>query len=479
MRRGKRAESVIDRSSSGTHLPRFTTDSSTFPFFVVNIAVQDQSVTRKSLVVTLQAAEVSAQHAATVAEFARMARLPGFRPGKAPADMVVKRFSKEIADEFKQKVVTQAYQVGLSQSKLEVLQLVDAAPGELAVGQPAEIRFTVDIRPQFDLPAYDSIETEVAPVDATDEEVDRTIEAMRAERADFRVAERPSAKGDFVKLSYEGKVDGKPIADLSPDRPIYGKAPQTWEEVDGSQEGLIPGLGRQLAGLKAGEKRTVTVEFPAEFTPLPALAGAKAQYAVEVLEVRERVLPEINDEFLKSHQAETLDALKTNVRNSLRMQKEYQNKAAQRRQVTDAVVSKLDFELPASLIDLETQDVLRQFIEENMRRGVPQEQFEKDKKEIYESAKKAAAVRVKTQLILGRIADKEGIKLNENDMNTFIYRESMRSGVSADKLVKQLSKDREQLRSMQQNIILDKTVEFLVSKAKVTTKAPETSKSSS
>jgi trigger factor len=161
------------------------------------------------------------------------------------------------------------------------------------------------------------------------------------------------------------------------------------------------------------------------------------------------------------------------------MQKEHQNKSLQRRQVTETLVSKLEFELPASLIDLETQDVLRQFIEENMRRGVPQEQFEKDKKELFENARKAAAARVKMQLILGRIADQEGIKLTENDMNSFIYRESMRSGVSADKLVKQLSKDREQLRSMQQNIILDKTVEFLVSKAKVTTKAPETSKSSS
>jgi trigger factor len=229
-------------------------------------------VTRKSLVVTLEAGEVSAQHAATVAEFARMARLPGFRPGKAPTDMVLKRFGKDIADEFKQKVVSKAYQTGLAQSKLDVMQLVDAVPGELVSGQAAEIRFTVDVRPQFELPAYDALETEVAPVEATDEEVDRAIEAMRAERADFRVAERASAKGDFVKLSYEGTVDGKPIADLSPDRPIYGKAPQTWEEVDGSQEGLIPGLGRELSGLKTGEKRTVEIAFPAEFAPLPALA---------------------------------------------------------------------------------------------------------------------------------------------------------------------------------------------------------------
>lgn len=445
----------------------------------MNTSVQDQTVTRKTLVVKLEAAEVSARHAATVAEFARLARIPGFRPGKAPADMVLKRFGRDIADEFKQKVVTQAYQSSLAEAKLDVLRLVDAQPGELAAGQAAEIRFTVDVRPQFDLPAYDSLETEIAPTEASEQEVEQAIESMRSERADFRVADRPSAKGDFVKLSYEGTLDGKPIADLSPDRPIYGRAPQTWEEVEGSQEGLIPGLGSHLAGLKAGEKRTVAITFPAEFTALPALAGATADYAVEVLEVRERVLPEIDAEFLKSHQAESVDELRTNVRNSLRMQKEYQNRSAQRRQVTEALVSRVDFELPASLIDLETQDVLRQFIEENMRRGVPQEQFEKDKKQLYDGARRAASARVKTQLILGRIADQEGIKLNENDMNAYIYRESMRSGISADKLVKQLSKDPEQLRSMQQNVILDKTVEFLVSKAKVSVKAPETSNPSS
>jgi len=445
----------------------------------VNTSVQDQTVTRKTLVVKLEAAEVSARHAATVAEFARLARIPGFRPGKAPADMVLKRFGRDIADEFKQKVVTQAYQSGLAEAKLDVLRLVDAQPGELAADQPAEIRFTVDVRPQFDLPAYDSLETEVASTEASEQEVEQAIESMRSERADFRIADRPSAKGDFVKLSYEGTLDGKPIADLSPDRPIYGRAPQTWEEVEGSQEGLIPGLGSHLAGLKAGEKRTVAITFPAEFTALPALAGATADYAVEVLEVRERVLPEIDTEFLKSHQAESVEELRTNVRNSLRMQKEYQNRSAQRRQVTEALVSRVDFELPASLIDLETQDVLRQFIEENMRRGVPQEQFEKDKKQLYDGARRAASARVKTQLILGRIADQEGIKMNENDMNAYIYRESMRSGTSADKLVKQLSKDPEQLRSMQQNVILDKTVEFLVSKAKVTVKAPETSNPSS
>jgi trigger factor len=291
------------------------------------------------------------------------------------------------------------------------------------------------------------------------------------ERADFKVAARPSQKGDYVKLSYEGSIEGNSISDLVSDKQIYAKVPQTWEEVDGAQEGVVPGLGKKLAELAVGDKRDIAIDFPAEFAAVPALAGKSVVYAVEILEVRERVLPPLDEEFLKSHQAETIDALRNNVRNNLKMQKEYQNKSAQRRQVVDALISKVDFEVPASLVEGETQNVLRNFIEEQMRRGVPQEQFEKDKKELFEGARKSATARVKSQLILAKIAEKEGLQVTEGDINAFIYRESMRAGTSADKLVKQLTKDRDQLRAVQQNIIFDKAVEFLVSKATVSVKA--------
>jgi trigger factor len=337
----------------------------------VNIAVQDQTVTRKSLVVTLDQREVAAEHAATVAEYARLARIPGFRPGKAPADMIAKRFGKDIADEFKQKVVSKAYRTGLDEAKLDVVQLIDAAPGAISPDQPVEVRFTVDVRPEFVLPDYVGLPTEVAGADLAESEVDQVIEQMRLERADFKVAARPSQKGDYVKLSYEGSIEGNSISDLVSDKQIYAKVPQTWEEVDGAQEGVVPGLGKKLAELAVGDKRDIAIDFPAEFAAVPALAGKSVVYTVEILEVRERVLPPLDEEFLKSHQAETIDALRNNVRNNLKMQKEYQNKSAQRRQVVDALISKVDFEVPASLVEIERRRMsCADFIEEQMRRGV-------------------------------------------------------------------------------------------------------------
>jgi trigger factor len=279
------------------------------------------------------------------------------------------------------------------------------------------------------------------------------IEGLRAERAEFKVAERAAVKSDYVKLSYEGSVDGKPIADLAADKQIYGKVPQTWEEVEGANEGVIPGLGKQLAGLKTGDKKAVSITFPADFAPVPALAGKTADYAVEVLEIRERALPPLDEAFFKANQADSLDALKTSVRNNLKLQKEYQNRSEQRRQVTEALAAKVEFSVPESLVESETQGVLRQFIEENMRRGIPQEQFEKDKKELFENARKAAGQRVKVQLLLAKVAEAEKLTVTEKDIDAFIYREAMRTQQKPEKLVKALTTDREQLRAVQQSMI--------------------------
>jgi trigger factor len=439
----------------------------------VNVQLNNVSATRKSIVVTLDKSEVDAEHQATVGEIAKYVRLPGFRPGKAPAAMVAKKFGKEIADEFKQKVVARAYREGLEKEKLDVLNIVNVDEGKIAPGESAAVTITLDVRPEFELPKYDDLATEIAPTDATDAEVDNVIQGLRSERADFKAAERPAQKGDYVKLTYSGTIGGKPVAEVAPDNKIYNHVPQTWEEVEGAQEGVIPGLGKHLAGLKAGDKKDVKIDFPAEFPAAPALAGKAAVYAVEVLEVRERVLPELNEEFFKAQQVDDLAGLQSQIRNNLKMQKDYQNRAAQRRQVTEALGAKVDFPIPDSLVEQETQGVLRQFIEENMRRGVPAESFEKDKKELFEGARKAAVNRVKLQLILAKIAEAEKIQVTNDDINNYLYREAMRTGQKPEKLAKALQTDREQVRAVQQSIIFDKSVDFLVSKAKVTTVQPK------
>lgn len=434
---------------------------------VVNIQTQDVSETRKSLIASYEASEVAAEHQAVVAEFIKLARLPGFRPGKAPVAMVLKRYGKDIAEEFRKKLVSNAYRKAIEESKLDVIQVVNVEEGEISPDAAAAITVTVDVQPVFELPDYENLPTTIEPTTASDAEVDKVIADMRAERADFKVAERAAQKSDYVKLAYEGSVEGTPILELAPDKQIYGKVPQTWEECEGANEGLIPGLGAQITGLQAGDKKDVTVTFPAEFAAVPALAGKTANYAIEVLEVRERVLPELDEEFCKAHKADDLESLKANIRNHIQMQKESRNRSEQRRQVTEALLAKVAIAAPESLVESETQGVLRQFIDQNMRRGVPAEQFEQDKEALYANARNAATVRVQSQLLIAKIAQQEKVKVEENDMNQVIYQQAMRSGQAPDKFVKELVKDRERLRSLQQSILFDKTLDLVVAKASV------------
>jgi len=433
----------------------------------VNIEIQDVSVSRKTLVVTLDKSEVEAIHRSVVAEVAKVASLPGFRAGKVPAAIVEKRFAKEIEGEFKSKVVNKAYEDGLQQSKLQVFGLVDLKEGVIEKGLSAAVTLTVDLRPEFKLPEYKGLQTEIAPVDVTDAEVDAAIEGMRAERADFKVVERASQKADYVKLSYEGKIGDKPVAELVPDRAIFGKAPQTWEEVEGN-EGLIPGLGKEITGVSKGDKKDVKISFPADFH-VTELAGKEAVYAVEVLEVREKVLPALDEAFLKGLQVESIDALKTRTREHLKYRKEMDNRGAQRQQITEKLSAGVDFEVPQSLIESETQSILRRFMEENLRRGVPQDAFEKNKEQLFEDARKAAARNAKVQLVLARIAAEEKIELADVDYDRFIRMEAMRSGERPEKLVKELGKDRTRVRAMQQQLLLDKALDFVVSQATVVT----------
>lgn len=435
----------------------------------MNVQITDINETRKTLTVTLDKGEVDGEYQNLLGEFTKQVSLPGFRPGKAPAAMVAARFGKELKEEFKSKVIGKAYRDGLDQSKLEVLTLVDVEEGAIEPGLSAAIKLTVDVRPEIKLPEYTGLETQVEATEPTDAEVDGVIEGLRAERADFKVAERPAAKGDYVRFGYTGTLDGKALDEVVGDKKIYAAAPQTWEEVEGANEGLLPGVSTQLTGLKTGDKKSLEVVFPADFAAVRALAGKTVVYAIEVQEIRERVLAPLDEAFFKSHQVENLDGLKTQVRANLTMRKDYANRAAQRRQITDTLAARASFPVPESLVASERDGILRQFIEENIRNGVPQEKLEENKKELFENAAKAAATRVKVQLLLAAIAEAEKLKVDEKDFNNWLMREAMRSGQRPDKLAKDLGKDRDQVRAVQQQLLFDKALDFLVSKATVKT----------
>ena len=351
----------------------------------MKVELKDISETRKQLVVALEAAEVDQEFNRVTGEFVSQARIPGFRPGKAPVAVIRKRFEKEIAQELNQAVMAKAYRDATKEKNLEVLSVVDASEPTITAGAPTEVTITVDVQPKFDLPEYKGLPVTAGDTNVTDAEVDQVIENIRRERAEFKTVERESQVGDYVKFGFEGTLDGQKIAELVPDRPIFGSMPQTWEEA-GSSEGLLPGAGQIIVGLKAGESKQGDITFPSDFN-VPALAGKTGNYTFTVQEVRERVLPPVDEAFLKQQGAATVEELRDRVRASIKQQKEGNDRAERRRQVADALAAKVEFPIPEVLIDNETDVLLHQLVEQNLRRGIPQDELEKNKEQLYNTAK--------------------------------------------------------------------------------------------
>ncbi|MBC8189862.1 MAG: trigger factor [Puniceicoccaceae bacterium] len=426
--------------------------------------VQDINPTRKTIAVSVTSEEITKQEAKLIKDFQRQAKIPGFRPGKAPENMVRSRFAKDIQQELKQRIISQAHQEGVAGADFEVFTIVELEEGEITSGQDAVITFTVDVIPEFNLPAYEGLKVSAEPTDASDEEVTKMLDQILSQRAEFNVAEKAAEKGDYVQCGYVGKIGDELVADLVPDATMYGSQKTTWEEAGSEDAPGVRAIIDGLVGMKAGDAKEVTMEFPEDFKP-EALAGKTAVYSLEAKEVREKVMPEMDEAFFKSLQVKDEAELRERIAENISNQKKQQNANAERQQITEELLKAVDFPIPESGVERETESVLRDFMRRNMQQGVSAEEFEKHKESLHEGASKAAHDRLKSRLILTKIAEKEKIKVENEDFSRMIMMEAQQSGQNPEKVVKELRKDQSRINDMRREIILGKTMDWLLEKA--------------
>lgn len=432
--------------------------------------VKDINQTRKTISVSISAEEIAEQEKKLIADFQRQAKIPGFRPGKAPEKMVRARFGKDIKQDLKQRVIAQAHKEGVVGADFEVFNIVDLQEGEIAVDAEATVIFTVDVVPEFELPAYEGINVTNAPTEASEEEIDKMLTQILNQRAEYNVVEKAAEKGDYVRCSYEGKIGDELVADLVPNAPMFGTQKVTWEEAGSEDAPGVRAVVDGLVGMSAGDEKEVTMEFPADFKP-EALAGKTASYLVKTEEVREKVLPELNAELLKSLGVEDEAGLRKAIGENIENQKKQQNANAERQQITEALIQAVEFPIPESGVASETDAVLREFMQRNLQQGISAEEFEKHKEQLHEGASQAALGRLKSRLILSKIAEKEKVKAEQDDFSRMIMMQAQQSGEKPEKLVKELKQDQNRINRMRSDIILGKTMDLLLEKAERTTVA--------
>ena len=426
----------------------------------MKVEVERQPGFVSKLRIELPSDEVSKEWDAIANSFARFAKIPGYRPGKAPRAVVDKRFRKEIQEELTKKLVSKSYHEAIEQEQLRVASLTNIEDIQFGEDKSMRFRATVVTAPEFDLPDYKNIPVQLPDTKVSDAEVEAAMERLRDQAADFvDVTGRGLQMSDFAVLDFEGSIDTKPISEIAPEtsKNLQG-GKKFWLHM--APDNFLPKFCQQLVAQEPGETRLVIVNFPDDF-PVKQLAGKKADYAVTLREIKEKILAPVDDVLAaKLIPGKTLVELRQMIEHDVEHAKEHDVERAKESQIMKYLPERIQFEVPPALLQNETRRALAELVQRNRERGITDEMLKEKEKELIDGAAGLAAHRLKTNFILHRIAEREKIQVTKEDVDRQIRQEAARYDVSPEKMRKEL-RQQDALDDIADQILLGKTLDFL------------------
>jgi trigger factor len=420
---------------------------------------------RKELDLEIPAEEVSKASEKVAKEFARVARVPGFRPGKAPISLIKRRFADDIKGEVLQTLVPERVEKAVSEQKLTPVSQPQVDKLDYKEGQPLKFRASFEVLPEFSLGNYKSLEIEMPEMAITDGGVANTLAEMQQRAATFAPVEgRAVQDGDFVQIKLHGTPEG-------------GGDPIQAESVlchIGAEETMQP-FNENLRGASIGDHKNFDVEYPADY-PDAKLAGKKFHYAVDVIGIKVKVLPELNDEFAKDvSDASSVDELKKKVREGLEHERDHRKTELQREKILAELVKLHDFPVPESLVEHQMDVRLQRVVRSLAQQGVDPRAVNVDWVSLRRRQAERARDDVKAELVIDRIASEEKIDVTEEELQHELEHMASHSGESAEAIRARLTKQGT-LDRMKAKLRSDKTVDWLAQNAHVKTVAAASAK---
>jgi trigger factor len=425
----------------------------------VKVTLEKIAACRRKLTIEVPTEEVDREWKDALKEFQKQVQIPGYRAGRAPIPMLERRFAKEIEDEVRRRLLPQYFREAVAKEKLKVVGPPEIGEIKLARGSPLTFQATLDVAPDFEIPSYKGIKVKRRTPAVKDEQVDEALKTLAEQQATFADVEgRPLGLGDFAVVSYSSVCDGKPLVEIAPNARALSENKQFWLRMD--KESFLPGFCEALVGAAKGDHRQVLVDFPADFR-IKDLGGKKAAYSVEILGIKERKLPPVDEALAKSYQAESLEKLKEQVRKNLQADEEQTAESEVRNQVIEHLLKTATFDLPESVVAAETQQAMLDIVRENTSRGINPDSLREKGKEIHEFAQKSARDRVKLNFILGRVADTEKIEIKDEEVDQEIARLAQRASRPLGKLRAELA-ERGADESLRERMLLGRTLDRVV-----------------
>lgn len=426
------------------------------------VALVDVSEVKKDLTIEVAAEEVNAEFEKTYHAYSQHVRVPGFRPGKVPRNILKQRFANDVKDDVLKRLLPHALEHVITDHKLRVVGEPQIADVSFAEGTPLRFKASLEVLPDFELKEYQGLKVTKRVRQVTDEDVEDVLNHWRKQSAKFvTVAGRPAQTGDFVSVNLVGKY----VDPQGPQEEEGMKADDV--QIELGAEGVQPIFNEHLTGVQAGDVREFRVAYPEDFTS-KGLAGKTLDFTATVVAVQQKKLPEVDDEFAKQFGEESIRQVRAKVRQDLEQSAENDAGSRLRDEALDKLLEAYEFQVPDVLIEQQATERVRNFVYRLISSGMPPEVAKTINWEERMGEARIMAVRdVRVALVIGRIGEAEKIRVANAEIDAEIVRMAAGSGLTAEALKARLTKE-EELPSIQNQLHYDKVLSFVVNHADVT-----------
>ena len=413
---------------------------------------------KKELVIEVPLDVVQREADSVAGQFAKRARIPGFRPGRAPTSLVRRHFRDDIRSEVAQTLIPRFFQTAVKDHKWEIAGQPQFEELKFEDDQPLTCKATFEIYPEFELQPYKELEVEEEPEAVTDADVDKAVADLQESAATFEVVtDRPAADDDHLTVNYRGQDTSSPASQPT-------EAKEAVVHLGGKH--TVQAFTENLRGANVGEVKEFPVTYPAEY-PQKTLAGRTFSYRVEIQSIKRKVVPPADDELAKSvSEFASLEELRTKLRQDLAENAKRQAEMDSKQKLAAKLLEANQFPVPEVLVETQLDRKIERTLGQLMAQGIDPRQTQVDWRKVREDARPEAEKEVRVALALGRVAEAEKIDLTEEELDNTIREMAQERRITAAELKTRLTRDGklDTLKSTRRN---QKALDFIYRNAKI------------
>lgn len=417
---------------------------------------------KKELMIEIPVDVVRREAESVIAQYARKARVPGFRPGHAPASVVQGRFRDEIRSDVVQALVPKYFEDAVKEQKWSVVGRPRFEDLRFEDDKPLACKATFEIIPEFELQQYKGLEVEEETPQVTEADVDRAIEGVRQQAATFEVvSDRPAADGDYLTLSHKAYDTKAPAS-----RPV--EVPE--DSIELGAERIPPEFNENLRGARPGETREFDVTYAEDYRQ-KSLAGKTYRYRVEVQSIKHKVVPAADDELAKSvSEFSTLGELRAKLASDLTERTKHKSEMAAKQALVEQLLRLHEFAVPEIMVEAQLEHKLERMLRQLFAQGIDPRQASVDWHKLREESRPDAEKEVRASLLLSKIAETEGMEVSEEEVDEAIRGMAQEAHEPPATLKTRLTRDGE-LDTLKSTRCSQKAIDFIYRNAKITRKS--------